>query len=40
MMRARHMHIPISPERAEEWLDCMKQALEETGSLSRSGPLY
>ncbi|AIQ49217.1 globin [Paenibacillus sp. FSL R7-0273] len=31
MMRARHMHVPITPERAEEWLDCMKDALEETG---------
>lgn len=30
MMRARHMHIPITPERAEEWLQCMKEALEET----------
>lgn len=31
MMRARHMHIPITPQRAEDWLDCMKAALEETG---------
>ncbi|KUP22838.1 globin [Paenibacillus sp. DMB5] len=31
MMRARHMHVPITPERAEEWLDCMKEALEESG---------
>lgn len=31
MMRARHMHIPITPERADDWLDCMKVALEETG---------
>ncbi|MNN88782.1 Group 2 truncated hemoglobin YjbI [compost metagenome] len=30
-MRARHMHIPITPERAEEWLLCMKEALVETG---------
>lgn len=30
MMRARHMHIPLTPERAEEWLECMKGALEET----------
>jgi len=30
MMRARHMHIPVTPERAEEWLACMKEALEET----------
>ncbi|MNC68183.1 Group 2 truncated hemoglobin YjbI [compost metagenome] len=25
------MHIPITPERAEDWLGCMKEALEETG---------
>jgi hemoglobin len=31
MMRARHMHIPITPERADDWLNCMKAALEETG---------
>lgn len=29
MMRARHMHIPLTPARAEEWLECMKEALEE-----------
>ncbi|MBP1154198.1 MULTISPECIES: globin [unclassified Paenibacillus] len=31
MMRARHMSFPITPERAEAWLGCMKQALQETG---------
>ncbi|AIQ60747.1 globin [Paenibacillus borealis] len=31
MMRARHMYIPITPERADDWLNCMKAALEETG---------
>ncbi|WNS43230.1 globin [Paenibacillus sp. MMS20-IR301] len=31
MMRARHMHIPITPELADDWLGCMKEALEETG---------
>jgi len=31
MMRARHMHIPITPELADDWLGCMKAALEETG---------
>lgn len=29
MMRARHMPFPITPERAEAWLDCMRRALEE-----------
>lgn len=31
MMRARHMSFPITPERAEAWLGCMKKALLETG---------
>ncbi|AHV98865.1 globin [Paenibacillus sabinae] len=31
MMRARHMHVPITENRAEEWLACMGEALEETG---------
>src|SRR5690606_4825166 len=30
MMRARHMPFPITPARAEAWLDCMRRALEET----------
>lgn len=29
MMRARHLPFPITPERAEAWLSCMKRALEE-----------
>jgi hemoglobin len=29
MMRARHMPFPITPQRAEAWLDCMRRALEE-----------
>ncbi|WP_068773877.1 globin [Paenibacillus sp. FJAT-26967] len=31
MMRARHMPFAITPERAEAWLFCMKQAAEEIG---------
>ncbi|CAG7640911.1 Group 2 truncated hemoglobin YjbI [Paenibacillus solanacearum] len=30
MMRARHMAFPVTAERAEAWLDCMRRALEET----------
>ncbi|NHN33492.1 globin domain-containing protein [Paenibacillus agricola] len=30
MMRARHMPFEITPERAEAWLSCMKQAVEST----------
>ncbi|OUM98472.1 MAG: globin [Paenibacillaceae bacterium ZCTH02-B3] len=31
MMRARHLPFPITVERAEAWLDCMRRALQETG---------
>ncbi|RKN65442.1 globin [Paenibacillus ginsengarvi] len=31
MMRARHLPFPITPERADAWLGCMKRALEEIG---------
>lgn len=30
MMRARHLPFPITPERAEAWLGCMRAALAET----------
>lgn len=30
MMRARHMPFPITRERADAWLSCMRSALEET----------
>jgi hemoglobin len=29
MMRARHLPFPVTPSRAEAWLDCMRRALEE-----------
>lgn len=29
MMRARHLPFPITPQRAEAWLDCMQRALDE-----------
>lgn len=31
MMRARHFPFPVTPERAEAWLGCMRNALEEIG---------
>ncbi|MFD2670740.1 globin domain-containing protein [Marinicrinis sediminis] len=31
MMRARHLPFPITKERADAWLGCMKQALEQIG---------
>ncbi|SEN86292.1 globin [Paenibacillus sp. OV219] len=30
MMRGRHLPFPITPERAEAWLGCMREALRET----------
>ncbi|MBB6670892.1 globin domain-containing protein [Cohnella nanjingensis] len=30
MMRGRHLPFPITKERAEAWLDCMRRALSET----------
>ena len=29
MMRARHLPFEITPERAEAWLSCMREALKE-----------
>ncbi|XEC93859.1 globin [Paenibacillus tarimensis] len=31
MMRARHLPFPITKERAEAWLDCMRRSLREIG---------
>jgi Truncated hemoglobins len=31
MMRGRHLPFPITPQRAEAWLQCMGEALEEAG---------
>ncbi|WHX48353.1 globin [Paenibacillus woosongensis] len=31
MMRARHLPFPVTRERAEAWLACMTEALEEVG---------
>jgi hemoglobin len=31
MMRARHLPFEITPQRAEAWLGCMKQAIEKVG---------
>lgn len=29
MLRARHMPFPVTPQRAEAWLSCMQQALDD-----------
>ncbi|MBA4495432.1 globin [Paenactinomyces guangxiensis] len=31
MLRARHLPFPITPARANAWLQCMEQALNEVG---------
>ncbi|RDI47757.1 globin [Falsibacillus pallidus] len=31
MMRARHLPHPITPTRAQAWLGCMKEAMDEVG---------
>jgi len=31
MMRARHLPVPITVERADAWLDCMREALTRIG---------
>lgn len=31
MMRARHLPFPITPNRANAWLSCMKQAMDKIG---------
>lgn len=36
MMKARHMPFPITPVRAEAWLACMKEAMDDVGL---EGPL-
>ena len=31
MMRARHMRFPITPEAADNWLACMRTAMDDIG---------
>lgn len=31
MMRARHMPFKITPDRAQAWLECMAEAMDEVG---------
>ncbi|NGP44582.1 globin [Bacillaceae bacterium SIJ1] len=40
-LRARHLPFPITPHRAEAWLQCMRQALEETpGDIAEKQHLF
>lgn len=31
MLRARHLRFPITPARAQAWLACMNEAMDQTG---------
>ncbi|WP_240374879.1 globin [Bacillus piscicola] len=31
MLRAKHLPFPVTPQRAEYWLDCMARAMDEVG---------
>lgn len=31
MLRARHLPFPITPKRAEAWISCMKEAMNDVG---------
>jgi hemoglobin len=40
MMRARHMHFEITPERAQAWLECMYEAMDEVGLEGKFREIY
>lgn len=40
MMKARHMPFPITPTRADAWLSCMKEAMNEVGLDGKLGEIY
>lgn len=40
MMRARHMNFKITPARAQAWLECMSEALEEVGVDEKFRKIY
>ena len=40
MMKARHNPFPITPKRAEAWLSCMKNAMDEVGLEGQIRELY
>lgn len=40
MMRARHMHFKITPERAQAWLECMAGAMDEVGLDGKIREIY
>ena len=40
MMRARHMNFEITPERAQAWLECMYEAMDEVGLDGKFREIY
>jgi hemoglobin len=40
MLRARHLPFPITPARAEAWLDCMSRAMDEVGITGQEHELF
>ena len=40
MMRARHMHFNITPDRAQAWLECMAGAMDDIGLDGKFREIY
>lgn len=40
MMRARHMNFEITPTRAQAWLECMSEAMDEVGLDEKFRKIY
>ncbi|MBS7345334.1 MAG: globin [Caryophanon sp.] len=40
MMRARHMHFKITPDRAQAWLECMAGAMDDIGLDGKFREIY
>ncbi|MCM3386542.1 globin [Ureibacillus chungkukjangi] len=40
MLRARHIPFKITPDRAQAWLECMKEAMDEVGLEGKFRDVY
>ena len=40
MLKARHMPFKITPERAQAWLECMSEAMDEVGLEGKFRDIY
>ena len=40
MLRARHMDFAVTPERAQAWLECMHEAMDEVGLEGKFRDVY